>query len=305
MRTQAAIENFLHNRRALNRRPRTIEWYESNLKRFASCYPELPMEPEPIEEFLGGITGEPETKDGYYRSLKALYRFICKRRRLLNPMELIDRPTCHEKVMPTLEPREMMKMLNLAQNLRDRTILSIFIDNGARCSEIATLRRQNITEFTIKVEGKTGQREIPISDETRRLLLALDASNKHSEYLFCDSEGQPVSRHVIYRLIRKFMIKAGINGPKQGSHRIRHAFGKNYLVNGGDVRSLQAIMGHKRISTTQKYTSLNLTDIIAKHRQFTPLRAAHAAAQESFFDTSQALKEAEAIIKEANHEGKV
>jgi len=257
------------------------------------------MKPEPIEEFLSGITGEPETKHGYYRSLKALYRFICRRQRLLNPMELIDPPTCPAKVMPTLEPREMMQMLYLDKSLRDRTILSIFVDNGARCSEIATLRRQNILEFTIKVAGKTGQREIPISEETRRLLLAVDASNKHSEYLFCDSEGQPVSRHVIYRLIRKFMIKAGINGPKQGPHRIRHAFGKNYLVNGGDVRSLQAIMGHKHISTTQKYTSLNLTDIIAKHHQFTPLRAAHAAAQQNFFETdkAKAVKEAEEIVK--------
>ena len=302
MKTHEAIQSFLHNRRSLNRRPRTIEWYENNLMRFASFCHKLPMKPEPIEEFLGGITGEPETKHGYYRSLKALYRFICKRHRRPNPMELIDPPTCPEKVMPTLEAREMMQMLYLAQNLRDRAIVSIFIDNGARCGEIATLRRQNILEFSIKVAGKTGQREIPISEETRRLLLAVDASNKHSEYVFCDSEGQPVSRHVIYRLIRKFMIKAGINGPKQGPHRIRHAFGKNYLVNGGDVRSLQAIMGHKRISTTQKYTSLNLTDIIAKHRQFSPLRSAHAAAQESLWDETQAVKEAEAILEEAKRD---
>lgn len=296
MKTQAAIQSFLYNRRALNRRPRTIEWYESNLKRFADFCPELPLKPEPIEEFLSIIQGEPETKHGYYRALKALYRFICKRQRLLNPMELIDPPSCPEKVMPTLEPQEMMRMLNLPYTLRDRAILNLFIDNGARTSEIATLGSQNIGEYTIKVDGKRGQREIPISDETKRLLLALIATDGHSQYIFPDSSGQPVSRHAIYRLIRKFMKSAGIHGPKQGPHRIRHGFGKNYLVNGGDVRSLQKIMGHARISTTEKYTSLNLKDIIDKHRRFTPLRSAHAAAQDSFFNTSPIVKEAEEIL---------
>ncbi|GAJ16173.1 unnamed protein product, partial [marine sediment metagenome] len=59
------------------------------------------------------------------------------------------------------------------------------------------------------------------------------------------------------------MRKAGIHGPKLGSHRLRHAFGKGYLVNGGDVRSLQEIMGHENIATTQKYANLNLSDTIA------------------------------------------
>ncbi|GAI07481.1 unnamed protein product [marine sediment metagenome] len=69
---------------------------------------------------------------------------------------------------------------------------------------------------------------------------------------------------------------------------------------GGDTRSLQKIMGHKKITTTEKYVELALTDIIAKHHQFTPLRAAHAAAQQSFFDKDkdQAVKEAEEIVKE-------
>ncbi|GAH80217.1 unnamed protein product, partial [marine sediment metagenome] len=76
---------------------------------------------------------------------------------------------------------------------------------------------------------------------------------------------------------------------------------------GGDLRSLQEIMGHAHIGTTQKYTSLNLSDVVAKHHQFTPLRAAHAAAQESFFDKGQAIKEVEEILakKGADNESKI
>ncbi len=78
------------------------------------------------------------------------------------------------------------------------------------------------------------------------------------------------------------------------------------MVAGGDLRPLQEMMGHADIKTTEKYASLNLTDIIQKHRKFSPLRAAHAAAQESLFDSNAALREAEAILlkaKEVSPEG--
>lgn len=297
MKTLAAIQAFLHSRRAKNLKPRTIEWYEGFLTPFARFSPELPMEPEPIEEFLGGIGGEPETRHAYYRCLKALYRFVCKRHRLPNPIELIDPPRCPDKIMPTLEPRETMELLNLADTLRDRALLTLVVDNGARCGEIISLRKQNIKDDSIQVTGKTGQRQIPISDETRRLLLSLASVDSRSDYVFTNFRGRPLTRYGAYWIVRAYMAKAGIQGPKLGLHRIRHAFGKGYLVNGGDVRSLQAIMGHKRISTTQKYASLSLGDVITKHHRFTPLRAAHAAAQESLFDKTKAIKEAEAILK--------
>lgn len=296
MKTEDAIQAFIHNRRAKNLRPKTIEWYSGFLRTFGRFCPELPIDPEPIEEFLMQVTGEPETRHAYYRCLKALYRLISRRQRLPNPMELIDAPRCPKKVMPTLEPRQLMQLLDLPNNLRDRALLSIFIDSGGRCAEICTLRTRNINENTIKVTGKTGEREIPISDETRRLLLALADAEGAGEYVFNNQRGKPLTRHGVYWIIRAYMKQAGIQGPKLGPHRIRHAFGKGYLVNGGDLRSLQEIMGHEHVSTTQKYASLNLNDVIAKHRKFSPLRSAHAAAQESFFDKDEVLKEADAIV---------
>ncbi|MBE9512855.1 MAG: tyrosine-type recombinase/integrase [Chloroflexi bacterium] len=205
MKTLAAIQAFIHNRQAKNLSPRTIEWYDGFLRRFARFSPELPMDPEPIEEFLTQVTGEPETRHAYYRCLKALYRFICRRHRLPNPIELIDPPRCPRKVMPTLEAHEMMQLLNLAKNLRDRALLSIFMDTGARVTEIVTLRRQNIKEDTIKVRGKRGEREIPISDETRRLLLALIDANEPGEYVFTNEKGQPLTRYGVYWIFRAYM----------------------------------------------------------------------------------------------------
>lgn len=297
MLTLDAVHAFLANRRALNRSPNTLEWYRRLLGKFAARYPELPMEPEPLEEFIGGIGGEPETRHGYYRSLKALYRFICRRRRLSNPVDMIDPPRCPRKIMPTLEPRQMMELLNLATSARDRALLSLYLDNGARVGEVVGLRKQDISDNTIQVDGKSGQREIPISEETRRLLLAVISADGKSDYVFLSSRSKPLTRHGVYWIVRGYMMKAGIRGPKVGSHRLRHAFGRGYLVNGGDIRSLQEIMGHADIRTTQKYSSLNLADLIAKHHMFTTLRSARAAAQESFFDTDRAVKEAYTILQ--------
>jgi site-specific recombinase XerD len=212
-------------------------------------------------------------------------------------MEAVNPPRRPKTLMATLEANELMMLLHSAQDPRDRAILTLIMDNGVRAGEICSLLKHNIKRETVLVRGKTGWREVPISEETRRLLLQV-AAESPDEHVFHDDHKKPISRFTIYRIVREYMEKAGIKGPKLGPHRIRHAFGKNYLVEGGDLRSLQEIMGHTDVKTTQKYASLNLTDIIKKHRQFSPLKAAHAAAQESFLDKVRAVEEAEAILKE-------
>lgn len=295
VKTGLAIQAFLKNRLSKGLTPRSIQWYDELLNRFAEQNPELPTEPEPIEGFLISHNISTETKRSYFGALKVFYHFVNLRYSMPDPTRKIATPQRSRKLMPSLEPRETLQLINLAGNLRDRTLITLLADTGARVGEVAGLRRQDIGEETITVSGKTGERQIPISDETRRLLLALAADSK-VDRIFLNSRGQPISTNGIYKIVHELMQKAGIKAPKLGPHRLRHAFGKNYLVSGGDIRSLQQIMGHSSIITTQKYASLSLSDTIAKHHKFTPLRAAHAAAQESFFDTSQAVKEAEAII---------
>jgi len=304
VKTQAAINDYLDSCLSRNLSPETVDWYRDVLRKFARAYPQLPKEPRQIEAFLASFKCAPETRHGYFCVLRAFFKFTAQRSKTPNPMVKVAAPRCPRKVMATLEPDELMRLLNSASDLRDRAILTLFVDSGIRRSELAQLRRQDIKTETIRVCGKSGEREVPISEETRRLLLTLIASNNH-EYVFQGHKGH-LGNHGIYRIIRIHMKKAGIDGPKLGPHRIRHAFGKNYLVNGGDLRSLQQLMGHANITTTQKYASLTLHDIISKHHQFSPLRSAYAAAQQSFLDTDkdQAVKEAEAILmrKEGNYE---
>jgi integrase/recombinase XerD len=168
------------------------------------------------------------------------------------------------------------------------------IDNGVRADEVCSLLKHNIKTETIIVHGKVGWREVPISDETRRLLLQVAALSP-DDYVFHGNKG-PITRHLVYAIVRRALERAGIKAPKLGPHRIRHSFAKNFLIQGGDLRSLQEIMGHADIKTTEKYATLNMTDIIKKHQQFSPLKAAQAGVQGSLFDTGAALREAEAIL---------
>lgn len=297
MRTEQALQEFLASRSAANLSKETITWYRNRLRPFAGACPTLPRRPEPIELFLSNMTSSYETKWDVYRALKTFYKFIEARRRFPNPMKDIKAPRRPKLVMPTLEANEILKLLQSVDNLRDRAILTLIIDTGVRAGEVCSLLKQNIRQETIIVKGKTGWREVPISEETRNLLFQVAATSP-CDYVFHNSKGQ-MGRHSIYDLVRKYLTKAGIKGPKLGPHRLRHAFGKNFLVQGGDLRSLQEIMGHADIETTQKYASLNLNDIVKKHRQFSPLRAVYAAENAALLDPNEALKEAEAILLKA------
>lgn len=272
VKTQAAINEFLQSRRARNSSAATVQWYEQRLRPFTTSNPELPEEPRPIETFLAMRHGEPETIHADFRALKALFRFRTERYGVPNPMATVKPPRCPKKVMATLEPEQQLRLLIVAGDIRAKAIVTLLIDTGIRTSEALGLRRQDIKTRTLIVRGKSGQREVAMSEETRELLLTLINNDGKDEYVFHDGEGV-LSRYDMYKMLRRLYKKAGIPGPKLGGHRLRHAFGKSWVVNGGDVRSLQLQMGHANISTTEKYCSLTMNDTIAKHERFTPLRA--------------------------------
>lgn len=296
MKTLAAIQLFIQSRQALKLSTATIEWYNAKLAHFALSYPKLPKTPDAIDKFLTTIPGE-QNAHGYYRALKAFYRFLKKRYQVINPIDLVilKDPNNRKTDKPTLEVNQLFSILQAAKTLRDRAILTLLIDTGMRAGELASLKRQYILPQEVKVFGKTGWRNIPISEETRRLLLVLISQDGKDEYVFHGERG-PLGRDGVYRVVSRYMSQVGIDKPKLGPHRIRHAFAKNFLMNGGDLYSLMKIMGHSSITTTEEYLRYTNRDTIMKHNQFTPLRSVLAAAQASMF-TAPVIKEAEAILQ--------
>jgi len=289
MKTLDAIDTFLFNCKARNLKPRTNRYYKDTLTRFANDWPELPTEPEPIEHFLSSIDHTPETKHAYYRALRALYNFIEKRQHLPNPMKEVSAPQCPRKIMPTLEIDDVVCLINLPKNPRDQALLILFIDTGIRAGEAASLRRCDIGSETIVVRGKSGERRLPVSVEAREQLLELSQGRSPQDHVFIGIKG-PLTANGIYQIMQSYMRQAGIPGPKLGPHRLRHSFGRAWIMAGGDIRSLQQIMGHASVTTTEQYVSLAQGDLIDKHRQYSPLSRVIAGS---------VVQEAEEIVKEA------
>jgi integrase/recombinase XerD len=93
-----------------------------------------------------------------------------------------------------------------------------------------------------------------------------------------------------YRVVKTALARAGINARKRGPHMLRHTFGRQYIMAGGDLVSLSRILGHTNIKTTEIYADLDLRDITIQHRRFTPLKAALAGAQSILWNRPEVVK---------------
>ena len=269
MKTMKAIQLFLANCEMRKLSSGALKQYRQQLSRFASAFPELPTIPEDVEQYLAHIDATPETIHSYFRTFRAAYNFLEKRYGVINPMHNITPPKLKNKIMPTLEMSDIELLPIFMKNTRDKTLISLLLDTGIRTGEAVNLKRNNIhnKEGYIIVEGKVGERIVPISDSVVKLLLELP--NYDDSYIFHSQRGRLTSAGVYY-IVKKYLTKIGITGNKLGGHRLRHTFGRQYLMLGGDLRSLQMIMGHSNIQTTEKYANLTMEDVMRKHHKYTP-----------------------------------
>ncbi len=307
MKTREAIKSFLLDREARNLSPRTVEWYQQRLRPFAARYHELPEEPGPIREFLRDLrAGSDYTKHASYRALRALYNFVDQEygfplRRLPlfrhrgqkgNPIRRVTAPRVRPKAARSLDLGELFTLVSFSRDgamegkwaLRDRTILSFLEDNGARVGELVGLTWQKLSGPLARVDGKTGEREVPVGPEVRGLLNKLkawnDANFGPSDYVFLGNKGRkPLTRWGIYKVVRRAFERAGFTGPRLSPHTLRHTFGRNWIAEGGDQHSLQRILGHASVQTVQVYVNMNTKEMVRQHRRFSPLTTQARMAQ--------------------------
>ncbi len=299
MKTEKAKKSFLEAKQDLS--PRTLEQYSQALGYLERECPKIPKKPEPIRSALNRVNNV-WVRDSYWRVWKSFFRWCWWEYDLPNPMDRVQRPKPDEIEPRVLEPEELALVVAAASNLRDKAIVSLALDSGIRASEFGRLQILDIGKDTIWVWGKGRKRvQVPISPETRHLLqILLDRDGHGLQALLFPSQNGPLSRFAVYRIVRRCMDRAGIAGPKRGSHCLRHSLATNFLANGGDLSTLQKIMRHNNIATTQKYVHLAMHTIVERHHQYSPARDAIRGAQWSFFDNGQAIKEAEVIVmKEA------
>lgn len=280
MKTQKATAAFLEAKQDLSRR--TLEQYCQALDCLKQECSKMPRKPESIRRALNKAS-TPWVKDAYWRVWCSFFRWCSHEYGTPNVMEWVERPKRPDIEMKVLEPEELAFLLAAADNLRDKSILALALDSGVRASEFGRLRILDIGNDTIQVWGK-GRRQVsvPISPETRHLLqLVIDQDGKGGpkSLLFPGYDGKPISRFAVYRIVRQCMDRAAIPGPKRGPHCLRHSLGTNFIAGGGNPFTLQRIMRHRNIATTQKYVHLAMHTIVEHHHQHSPVREALRGAQ--------------------------
>ncbi len=167
----------------------------------------------------------------------------------------------------------------LRQKYRDKAILEMLFSTGLRVSELAGIKKDNINlkrdEFTITGKGRKS-RVVFISDEARTWLKKyLDARKDMNPYLFVghdkkkkdDPEDTALTTRSIERIVHKYAKAAGITKPVT-PHTLRHSFATDLLQNGADIRSVQTMLGHSSITTTQIYTHITDKELRNIHKKF-------------------------------------
>ena len=268
MESEQAVKTFIARCRAKRLSERTITWYQWILGQFSRRFPELLTKPEEIEAYLAEVKGGDETVHGYYRALRALYNFLERRQGAPNPMRMVEAPRRKRKQPRVLDVPEQAMVLALAWCQRDRAILTLLLDTGIRVGELASLRAWDIRSESIVVRGKTGEREVPISEELPALLEGLG----DGYHVFIGAKG-PLTHWGLRRIVRKYLKAAGLQGNKLGPHTLRHTSATQYIENGGDPFSLQEILGHSTLEMVRRYVQMAKEKVKRQHAQYSALRS--------------------------------
>jgi len=203
-------------------------------------------------------------------SLRSFFKYL-KNNNIIknNPMLLISNPKLDKKLPKYLNYKDIEKLLtaydiNNYLGIRNSLILEMLYSTGIRVGEIVNIELSNISivDRTIKISGK-GNKERMVYFGTRCLeLLELYLKNSYNEinvnnlkYLFLSKTGKQISDREIRKIVDDASIIAGIN-MKISPHVLRHTFATHMLTEGADLRSVQELLGHENLSTTQVYTHL-------------------------------------------------
>lgn len=248
--------------------PKSLATYRWVLRRVALELDELPEDPFDLMRFMGRLPFADESRLTVWKVLRVFYSWRSQRfKDAGNPMLEIQRPRLRDRLPRALEDHELERLLYCNQGRRrDYAMVVVAVDSGVRLGELASLRWPNVFTESIKVNGKTGDRIVRISPETRRALIGLG----NPPHVWTGRKG-PLTRSGVEQVLRRALARGGIETPKAGAHLLRHTFGRHWIKAGGDVFSLQRIMGHRNLSTTQIYVRMNTEDLADQHARYSPL----------------------------------
>ena len=285
------FENFLKLERNLS--VNTIKSYRSDLKKFEFYLSKTSAKklsfigPEIVREFLYEQSKRvsAKTQGRIISTLKTFFNFLVLEK-LINdsPIENIDYPKIDSKIPLVLTTDEIDKLISCAFSkkfgLRNQTIIEIMYSCGLRVSEVTEMKISNIffDESLIKILGKGNkERFIPLSGTAKKLLYNYIEYNRKNlsqdkqsiDIVFLNNRGKKLTRVMVYNIINDAALDAKIN-KKISPHTLRHSFATHLIENGASIISIQKMMGHENVVTTEKYLHVNKKHLIETMIKFHP-----------------------------------
>jgi len=290
---EKAVDQFLRALQERNASPHTRKAYAGDLDNFAAYVGPRnwrSIDHVTIRGFLSHLYEKGLSKTSVARSLAAvrsLYRWLAQEGVVeQNPAALVSTPKLPKKLprVPTIE--EMNKVLDermpevAAFPERDKLMFELLYGCGIRNSELVGINLDDIrlSAEAILIRGKgKKERYVPFGDSVKQALAAylpqrrqlLGASKKNSEALLINQRGGRVTTRSVGRIVKKIAVAKGLP-PDVHPHTLRHAFGTHMLEEGADLRAIQEMLGHERLSTTQRYTQLSMKHVLQVYDQTHP-----------------------------------
>lgn len=214
-------------------------------------------------------------------AIRAFFQYMVREKKLdENPAENIRPPKAEKKLPSILSVDQVTALLaqpdrKTSKGLRDLAMLELLYATGIRVSELISLK---VNDVNLKLEyiicrDRTRERVIPFGNAAKKALVkymngarSSMIAGVDSGYLFTNCQGNPMSRQGFWKILKNYAQDAGISG-EITPHTIRHSFAVHMIENGADLHSVQEMMGHSDISTTQLYLNMNINrmrDVYAK-----------------------------------------
>lgn len=268
----------------------TIAAYYNDLKKFIIYFKDktlIDIQEDDIRDYLKFLTKQQFTNKTiahYESTLRLFYKYlqiinVIKK----NPMTNIESPKVTKSLPHFLTIEEIMQLLDIdlknAYAYRNKAMLELMYATGVRVSELVNLKIQDLdlTNNIVRILGKGNkERLIPLGDyataavsiyirDYRNKIL----KNKYSDYIFLNNRGEKMTRVGFFKIIKK---QAELKNIKTfiSPHTLRHSFATHLLNHGADLRSIQELLGHSDITTTQIYTHITDDKLKDNYQQFHP-----------------------------------
>ena len=284
-------EAFIGRAHARNLAPRTIEWYGRHAGGFAEwCASEgiartTQLRSAHLDDYLVFLHASglaPHTVAGAAQVAKSVTRFGFRKGFIATEISRdFELPKVPQMIIATFSDEQLRVLFaSIDQRrwtgIRDRAILLLLLDTLARVSELIGLDLEDVDldERRILVMGKgRRQRELPFGQVTVQALRAYARSvegHRDGDPFFISRTGRRLTREGIAAAMRTYARKANIQGVRSSPHTLRHTGAKRFILSGGDVFTLQKLLGHRSLAMVRRYVELAAGDVRVQHQRYSP-----------------------------------